>query len=298
MTSASPPLSITIATNFGWEAIRTPYESLRAQADAAGAEVILLDSSESTAPDGALGPLTRWISMPGADITEMRMRGYREAVGEIVAMTEDHCIPAPDWVEAMLLAHAEHPDAAAIGGVSRNGSTELTMDWASFYAGHAPFIAPLPAGPAAYISGVNLSYKRTALQEAITGQASRAVETLINEQLKAVGALLFADDRVSVTHIQSRGLLATPRLHFYAGRNFEGTRELEHSGDRHRRAMRAAIMPLPRTAKRIVTVLGRGEPASRVARATPALLAIFVAQAVGEVCGALLGPGQSAGKLH
>ena len=38
------------------------------------------------------------------------------ARGEVVAFTEDHCEPAPDWCERIIAAHAEHPDADAVGG--------------------------------------------------------------------------------------------------------------------------------------------------------------------------------------
>ncbi|MGI8928569.1 MAG: glycosyltransferase [Candidatus Limnocylindrales bacterium] len=297
-TSDTPPLTVTIATNDGWQTLRQAYEPLRDQAEAAGAEIVLVDGSGGPAPaPGELGPTTRWIEMPGADISEMRVRAYRDALGQIVAMTEDHVLVAPGWVAAVLRAHQEHPEAAAIGGAVRNGTPHHLVDWASFYAGHAPFLAPLPPGPVPYLSGVNVSYKRSALLAALAPMGDRAIETLINDQIKAAGGILVADDRLVVRHFQSRGIRNTTRLHYYAGRHFEGTRRATQA-DATGRAVRAIALPLPRAAKRLATALHRGEPLGRVARVIPALVLLASAQAAGELVGIFRGPGRSATKLH
>lgn len=296
--SATPALTVTIATNDGWKTLRQAYEPLRGQAEAAGAEVLLVDGSGGPAPaPGELGPTTRWIEMPGADLSEMRMRAYGDARGQILAMTEDHVLVAPNWVDAILRAHREHPEAAAIGGAVRNGTPHHLVDWASFYAGHAPFLAPLPAGPVPYVSGINVSYKRGALLRALAPMGDRAIETLINDEIKAAGGVLVADDRMVVTHLQSRGLRTTTRLHYYAGRHFEGTRRATQA-DATARALRAIALPLPRAAKRLVTALRRGEPVGRVARVVPAMVLLASAQAAGELVGIFRGPGRVATKLH
>lgn len=293
-----PRLSVIIATGDGWETVRGTYDSIRPQAEEHQAEVVLVDGSGGAPPPaGALGPTTRWIEMPGADIAEMRMRAYREARGSIVAMTEDHVLVATDWVDFMLRVHAEHPEAAAVGGAVRNGSPKNAVDWASFYSGHAPFLEPLPTGPAQYLSGVNVSYKREPLRAVLDRSDDRAIETLINEDIKANGGTLVADGRLVVTHFQSRGILGTTRLHYYAGRHFEGTRRSSRRNG-PLRAARAVALPLPRTTRRVMAALRRGQPPGRVARIVPAVLILATAQAAGEVVGALRGPGRSASKLH
>jgi hypothetical protein len=289
-----PRLSVTIATRHGWDAVKMAYEPLRHQAEVSCTEVIVLDSSgEAPPPSDKLTPGTRWLSMPDTDLSEMQLHGYREARGRIVAMTEDHCIAAPDWLSAIQRAHDEHPEAAAVGGTVRNGSAHHLVDWASFYAGQAPFLAPQPAGSRPHVCQVNISYKRPALQAAITDPGSAGIETLLNDRLKANGGVLVADDRIVVTHIQCRSALGTARLHYHSGRNFEGKRRLERRGNAYLRAFRAALLPLPRVAKRSMTLLGRGEPRGRVARAAPAMVWLAMAQGFGESVGALLGPGNS-----
>ncbi len=294
-----PPLTITVASHEGWPALRNAYAPMREQAEHAGVEILFIDASENDPPDpDELGPGVRWIKMPGADITEMRMRGYREARGPIVAMTEDHVDAAPDWVEAILRAHAEHPDAAAIGGTVINGSTRYLVDWASFYAGHSPSMAPLPTVPVPYINGANLSYKQAMLIPVLDGLSGRAIETLINGELSRRGHPLYSDHRIRVVHHQSRGYVNTMKLHYYAGMSFEGTRRMDHPEDAKRRAVRAVLLPLPRVAKRLVTSRQKGEPIGRLALVTPSLLVLETAQCPGEFIGALRGPGRSAENLH
>ncbi|MBA2570824.1 MAG: glycosyltransferase [Chloroflexi bacterium] len=294
-----PSLSITIATHDGWPVARETYESLRAQSERAGAEVILVDGSDHPVPsDGSLGANVRWIRMPGSDIAEMRMRAYREASGDVIAMTDDHCIAAPDWIERMLNAHREDPDAAAIGGTVVNGSTDELIDWASFYAGHTPYLPPQPKGSAAYLSGADLSFKREALHAILDEHGDRAIEALINESLKARGQRLAADDSIFVTHYQSRGFLPTTLLHFFAGRNFEGTRRDERPREAPWRALRALLIPVPRALRRMRVAAAKQEPPARLAMVFPFVLWVAWAQAAGELAGALLGPGDSARRLH
>ena len=291
-------LTVTIATNDGWRAIRQAYLPLRPQVERTDVEVLLVDGSHAPPPGpDELGSTTRWIKMPGSDISEMRMRAYLEARGLIVAMTEDHVVVAADWIDGILRAHRDHPEAAAIGGAVMNGTPYHLVDWASFYAGHAPFLRPLPRGPVPYLSGINVSYKREPLRVVLREMGDRAIETLINEEIKARGGVLIADDRVVVSHLQSRGIPATAMLHYYSGRHYEGTRQ-DLSADRASRAMRAAALPVPRAAKRLLTVLRRGEPIGRVMRVAPAMVLLVWAQAVGELVGIFRGPGRSATKLH
>ena len=291
-------LTVTVATNDGWSSLRDAYLPLAPQLERPDVEVLLVDGSRSTAPaPEELSSTTRWIKMPGADISEMRMRAYGEARGQIVAMTEDHVMVPPDWVERILRSHREYPEAAAIGGAVMNGTPHHLVDWATFYAGHGPFMRPLPQGPVPYLSGINVSYKREPFQQVLAGMGDRAIETLINEEIKTRGGVLVADDRMVVSHMQSRGVPETIRLHYHAGRHYEGTRQ-DMNKDRAGRALRAAALPVPRAAKRLLTVLRRGEPLGRVVRVAPAMVLLVWAQAAGELVGIFRGPGRSASKLH
>jgi len=293
-----PLMTVTIATNDGWDASRAAYEAVRRQADGRDIEILFIDGSGEPPPDPSqLSENTRVIEMPGADIGEMRMRGYREARGDVVGMIEDHVIVSSDWVDTMLAVHAEHPQAIAVGGGVKNGTPYHLIDWASFYAGHAPYMYPLPTGAAEFLDGAYVSYKREPLHRIIDELGDRAIETLINEEIKASGGVLWVDEHLFVSHLQSRGFAPTLRLHFYAGQHFEGTRR-EGRTDGTKRLVRAAMLPLPRVARRLAPARQRGEPMGRLVRVAPTMLLVFSSQAVGEMTGIVNGPGRSAAKIH
>ena len=124
----------------------TPSETRSHESDG---EIVVVDGSGKPAPEpDDVGPDVVWISRPGESVFQMRPVGYAACRGEIVAVTEDHCAPAPDWLDRILAAHVEHPEAIAIGGVVENGTTDHLVDWATFIVTQGPFIGPIPNGPA------------------------------------------------------------------------------------------------------------------------------------------------------
>src|SRR5439155_11513243 len=124
-----PPLSVMFATIRGWPAAKPTIDSLRDQVAAAGGEIVVMDGSANPPPStGEAGAVVRWVKRPGSSVFQLRHAGYHEARGEIVAVTEDHCRATPDWTQAILRAHAEHPDAIAVGGCSENGTTSHVVD--------------------------------------------------------------------------------------------------------------------------------------------------------------------------
>lgn len=90
-----------------------------------------------------------------------RSAGLNLARGQIVAMTEDHAQPADDWVEQIVAAH-EQP-YLAIGGAIENG-VDAVLNRAVYFCDFGRYGRPFESGPAAYISDVNVAYKREALE--------------------------------------------------------------------------------------------------------------------------------------
>ncbi len=63
----------------------------------------------------------------------------------MIAVTEDHCAPDPDWVRGVIDEHARNPDAAAIFGMVDNGSRKHLIDWALYGAGYLASAPPRPS---------------------------------------------------------------------------------------------------------------------------------------------------------
>jgi len=119
MSSESLPITALIATIRGWPTCGQAVTLIAEQVARVGGEFIVADGSQNPPPTAqeveALGGSVRWISLPGQSVFQLRHAGYQAARGEVVAITEDHCYVASDWIERVIEAHKEHPDAAAIG---------------------------------------------------------------------------------------------------------------------------------------------------------------------------------------
>ncbi len=197
-----PKLSIVIPTIRGWPDSRIALDPLMPQAERFGAELIVIDGSRHK-PPADLPAFVKWVSKPGWSVFQLRALGYAEAHGDIVAVTEDHCIAEPDWCERILAAHEEYPDALAIGGSVENGAEEKLADWAAFFLTQAPYMAPLENGPARIIAApVNVSYKRAALERLIAAEGEGVIDFM--EMTEEERALFVTDDRIRVRHDLSK----------------------------------------------------------------------------------------------
>jgi len=76
-------------------------------------------------PDGSAGFGSR-----GRRSSSSALRGH-DGAGDIVALTEDHCVVAADWCTAIVRAHEEHPQALGVSGAIENGSTGSVVDRAT-----------------------------------------------------------------------------------------------------------------------------------------------------------------------
>lgn len=120
-------------------------------------EVIVVHDGEPadvpTTHDPDRSPTTTHLTVPRGGPGAARNAGAAEARGEILAFLDDDCAAAPDWLERLTSALADHPDAAVGGRVvnalpgnpyARANHTLLDFLY-NFYheqqRGHLPFFA-------------------------------------------------------------------------------------------------------------------------------------------------------------
>ena len=119
-------ISVIIPTCKRPQAIESCLEALAEQTLPPGSfQVIVVD-------DGSVPPLSldrsRWatkfelklIRQPNTGPAGARNRGVAEARGEFLAFTDDDCLPTPTWLEKLVAALREHPEAL-VGGSTFNG---------------------------------------------------------------------------------------------------------------------------------------------------------------------------------
>lgn len=296
---ARPSVSVVVPTRGEWPLVKPVVDALCSQIVAVGGEVVIIDGTRHGAAFDRRqaeipAHVVRVICSPGSDVYELRALGLVEGRGQVVAMIEDHCIPAPDYVAAVLRAHDEHPEQAIAGAVT-NGSTDRAIDRANFLLVHARNLPPRDTLPeAGWIpTSSNISYKGDSVP---TARPDRGwLETVHNVELLFAEEVVF-DDRIVVRHIQSTGRMGTFQNHFHAGKSMGGlARTAIGSRPAQLRWACRLALKIPIELVRPVWQLERRSAADRraVLPLLPLAVTISAADAIGFACGVIAGPGRS-----
>lgn len=213
-----------------------------------------------------------------------RAAGLRVSRGRIVAMTEDHAVPASDWISCILEAHEQH--FLAIGGAVMNGSM-TPLNSAIYFCDFGRYGLPFESGRAAYVSDVNVAYKREALEKTRDRWWTDYHETTVHWALQRQGFDLFLDNRPVVTQKRPAiGLVDAFSERTQWGRVFAETRTTTVSGGRRVVFALGSILLPPIMFARVFMHMRRQRlPISRILRIVPYALVLLVGWALGELRG-------------
>lgn len=294
------PLSVVVPTRVGWPGYEPYFVHQRREVEAVGGELLVVDGSGRPAPHAdEIGPNTRWISHPGESVMELRALGYPEARGAIVAVNEDHTRVPIGWASAILACHAEHPEAAAIGGGVDNGVSRSYVEWADFFCGHDREVPPVGrARPVGVIGLTNVSYKRDILGTFKPLAGVGVNDAVFQRELARAGHTLLVDDRIKCEHEQRLSGWAATRLLYHAGRMGAGGRRQRMTPSELARIAATPLSPLLLTARLGVWLARRRRYRLRYLVELPAIVWLYAARAAGELVGYAAGPGRSALLLH
>jgi hypothetical protein len=291
------PISVIVPSMRGWPMMRSYLPEIIRQAGEIGGQVIVADGSGLPFPSEWETSGVVWLRMPGAPPHVLRQAGYRAADAPIVAMTEDHCLAANDWLAAMIEAHASDPDAAVIFGQVDNGSTEHLVDWAVYCVGYGVWAPPMSPIGRSTPGHANMSWKRSALDR-LPATGDRVLEFRYIAALREMGERVAASDMPRVTHYQCDDVPTTARLMYNNGRTIAGLRR--HRMDRYDwiRALAPSIIAGYRTARTLASAASKPPLRGPALRSLPFIALVHMSHAVGESVGYALGPGNSFMHLH
>ncbi|HEV8449261.1 MAG TPA: glycosyltransferase family A protein [Gemmatimonadaceae bacterium] len=285
------PISVILATIEPppWPDLANCLEVLAPQVAAVGGEIIVGDGHgaalDATGAAGSRG--VSWVRIPGASVFELRARAVERARGEIIALTEDHCLVGRDWCEQILNVFARHPNAMGVTGPVLNGSTDRRIDQANFLHSFASCIPPVSKTQCSRCPPpANVAFRRAAIGPGPIPAGH--IELELGPQLFGQG-LFHVHDGITVTHVQSHGFWLTLRAHFDNGRSTTG------------------LHPVSLTRRQLPWNLLRGSlramsPEARATRAVreslPLMFLLSCCHAAGEVAGIVAGPGRSPARLR
>jgi GT2 family glycosyltransferase len=155
-------ISVVVATRDRAARLRSLLAGLDAQTlPGERFEVIVVDDGsrdetpEVLAAAHAGGSLRAFVQPESRGPAAARNRGWREAAGDLIAFTDDDCVPVPEWLEALLDAARSQPGAIVQGQTLPNPD-ELD--------GLGPFARTLEVSePSPHYQTCNIVYPRDVL---------------------------------------------------------------------------------------------------------------------------------------
>ncbi len=287
-------LSIVIAAWTGWDYLRECLKSLERQADAADIEVIVVRNFKLENTENLeTFPFVNHILAEAATVPELRTRGIREARGAVIALLEDHCEFAPQWVEEIQKAH-ELP-CSIVGGAVENISPNRALNWAVYFYDYGNYMLPMRAGAAETLSGMNVSYSRETLAEVREVYADGFFETFVNEKLKQQGHELYLAPAAVIYHRKNYDFKTVATQFYHQARSFAAQRVAEMPfSKRVLLVFVSLLLPFLLAARVILRTLKKNRHHVKLIAAFPYLLILLTVWAAGEFCGYLFGAGESA----
>ena len=246
--AGDPCLTVVIVGRDGIQSLRPILACLTEQTIADRMEVIaVLPSDRFT--DDALAPWATHFQSARAVATGVignrgraAAAGVRAATAPVIAFTENHCFPDPDWAELLCRRHDE-TGAAGVSPTILNANPESALSWAIYGAGYAVFAAAEPSGDPAELPLHNASYRRDVIVplhnelEDLLGH-----EGNLQRRLLAQGHRFVREPAARSRHINEATWKLVLGLNFANGRRYGGRRGQGWSWPR--RATYAALFPL------------------------------------------------------
>lgn len=177
-------ITVAISAIAGADHVRRCLEAVQAQQDAPDFDVLVVYDPNLSGMDALreAHPGVRMVCNAGQRTPmELASLALREATGDLIIVTEDHCVPRPDWVRSLL--DAQGPDRGAVGGAVETEHSGDALTWAFYLVDYYRYMRPFPEGPAQSLTVCNVSYRRDQLEAIAPLWQEFFHETAINAAL-------------------------------------------------------------------------------------------------------------------
>ena len=288
-------LSIVVPSVNGWDDLSGCLAALDRERTTTSLEVLVpercgvavRDAVARRFPWARVFPVSRQTTIP-----QMRALAFREATAPTVAVIEDHVLVPGGW--AASLGTACRGEVRVVGGGVVNAATARTVDWAAFLCEYSHMLAPLPAGPAKWLTGNNTAYDRALLVECRDVVDQGRWEDVLHESIRQRGITLWCRPDIVVQHKKHYTVREYASQRFLYARAYAGARVFGQSPVRRLLYGGLAIALPPVLLLRIVRrVWESGAHRQELLRSMPLLLLFVIAWGAGESAGAWFGSGDA-----
>ena len=292
---STPTVSVVIASNRERHLLQACIASLQGQCEQMRAEIVV--ARAATPPDAhtlaKMYPGISFLDAPAdATIPELRALGMSAATGDIVALTEDHCVADERWLETLTQHAADGADV--VGGGMDNAQRARIVDWAAYFSEYGFFAPgrptrPEPADRPPLLTGANVAYSRRIVGDVIEWARRGEWENVAHDRLFSRGSVLRFADTAAIYQNQTYTVPDFCRDRFEHGRDYARKR-LAEDASAPRWLLLAATPVLPLLLSWRVSKAVGGKRRGAFLRALPTTVVFFAAWAMGEAAGYVRGP--------
>jgi len=262
-------------------------------------EIIIVDLAPEGVPTLTAGTEVTVVYLSRPQIKRWgraRLEAVRASRAPIMAFIEDHCFPARNWAETLIEAHAG--PWAGVGYAFTNANPKSYLSRASMLARYGLFTHPARRGPARFISGNNVSYKR----DILIGLGER-LETLLEidfnlqEELIRQERSMFVEARALAAHQNYTSLAGECRAGQPYCRLLAAHRARVNAWGAPRRVFYGILTPIGAPAIRLARLIGSLHGRRTLWRTfvagLPVITFMYLSDAIGESAGYLWGIGDA-----
>jgi glycosyltransferase involved in cell wall biosynthesis len=296
---SSKQLSVVVVASNDATALEKTLTSLAGAAKSSDTEIIAVCNFDGPALTSLQQkfPFIKTAAFPkNISVAALRTRGVQLSNGEIIAFVEDYGFVDDRWSAEIRKAHDS--DFAVVGGAIENKCPNRLLNWAVYFFDYGKYMPPLKAGVTTTLSGMNVSYKRKALEKFADTYRDGFHETFLHEQMKLSGYELYLAPSAIVYLSKDYKLGATVQSFFALARSFASRRVLHKT--RSKRAILALgsfLLPVLLPLRTVLRVVPKKKHLLSLVLCLPYLSVLMTGWAAGEFCGYLFGEAANSTKI-
>jgi glycosyltransferase involved in cell wall biosynthesis len=299
MGTQPPSISVVIASIVGAPFIDDCLESVKAQAKEAGAEVIVVacGTAEYAQRIARKFPWVRVIHEPTRDtVPGLRRRGVEAASGEIIAIIEEHCLAAKDWLRRAVEAYRQG-DYGVVGGPVVDYAYTRLRDWVVYFCEYNGYLPPWQDGETYNLGSANIAYSRSLLLKYKDLLGAGYWEAALHPRLIADGVKFRSASSMVVYHRGPFNFGYYLQQRYWFSRAFAGARNLPASR-KMAYFVAAPLVPLLLFTRMAQRVFRQRCRIDKFAQIVPLLVPVLLVYVAGEVVGYVAGPGDALLKVE
>ena len=293
-------ISVVIASKVGSPFIEQCLDSVKLQADALNAEVIVVIPQGETYASRIADqyPWARVVRSAETKVPALRRHGVEESSGDLIAVIEEHCSAKEDWL-ATVISALESGEYSAVGGPVVDYNYDKLRDWTVYFCEYNGALPPFAAGETGNLNDANIAYPRSVLMEHKSLLDDGYWPMTLHGTLLASGHKMLSVPGMVVYH---RGPFP---YRYYLGQRFLFSRAYTGVRAQNKSALwrliylvAAPVLPAVLLARIALRVFSKRCHIGKFILALPLTIIALVVLVAGEWIGCLLGPGDALSKVE